>query len=200
MDQTHNPEFTACEFYWAYADFYDLMDFTEEMISSLVLEINGSYIVKVHDENKKEYEVDFTRPWKRVSMMEELAKTLEIDVPEDLETDEARAFFDDLCKKKNVDCGNPRTTARLIDKLVGQFIEEECINPTFLIQQPQMMCPLAKYHRSIPGVTERFELLINKHEYINAYTELNDPFRQKELFLHQVKVRISSLSILLGTS
>lgn len=93
-----------------------------------------------------------------------------------METDEANEFLNKLCKEKNVECANPRTTARLLDKLIGAFIEVDCLQPTFLMEHPQIMCPLAKYHRSKPGLTERFELFINYHEYINAYTELNDPF------------------------
>jgi lysyl-tRNA synthetase class 2 len=96
-------------------------------------------------------------------------------LPEDLTTEESRLFFDNLCKEKNVDCTNPRTISRLIDKLVGEFIEVNCKNPTFIIDHPQIMSPLAKWHRSLPGLTERFELFVNYHEIINAYTELNDP-------------------------
>ena len=83
-------------------------------------------------------------------------------------------------------CANPRNTARLIDKLVGHFLEVQCKNPTFIVEHPQLMSPLAKYHREKAGLTERFELFINYHELCNAYTELNDPFIQKELFLQQV--------------
>ena len=75
----------------------------------------------------------------------------------------------------------------MVDKLVGRFLETQCLNPTFIIEHPQVMSPLAKYHRSKPGLTERFELFIKYHEFCNAYTELNDPFVQKELFLQQVK-------------
>lgn len=94
---------------------------------------------------------------------------------ENLHTEEARMFFDNLCKERGVDCSNPRTTSRLIDKLVGAFIEVDCKNPTFLIDHPVIMSPLAKWHRTERGLTERFELFCNYHELINAYTELNDP-------------------------
>lgn len=188
IDQTHNPEFTSCEFYWAYADFEDLMDLTEDLLSSMVKDLTGSTIVTIQDEEGNDVKVDFTRPWKRISMMEELANQLGEEIPQDFESEEARAFFDAQAKKHNVDCSKPRTSARLIDKLVGHFIEENLVNPTFLIEHPQLMCPLAKYHRSKPGLTERFELFINKHEFANAYTELNDPFKQKELFMKQADV------------
>jgi lysyl-tRNA synthetase, class II len=190
IDQTHNPEFTACEFYWAYADYEDLLDFTEEMITNMVIEINGSEIVTIQDENGEDLHINFARPWRRVPMLEELSKHLGEDIRTDnLDTLEAQAFFDAHAKKHKVDCANPRTTARLIDKLVGHFLEGTFTNPTFLTEHPQLMCPLAKYHRTKPGLTERFELFINKYEYANAYTELNDPFVQRSLLELQLDVR-----------
>jgi lysyl-tRNA synthetase class 2 len=110
-------------------------------------------------------------------MLEGLENALNVKLPrgKDLETEETRALFDKLCKDNDVDCSNPRSTARLIDKLVGKYIEEDCVNPAYIIDHPQLMSPLAKWHRNEPGLTERFELFINKHEVINAYTELNDP-------------------------
>jgi lysyl-tRNA synthetase class 2 len=189
MDQTHNPEFTLCEFYWAYKDVYDLMDFTEEMLSKMVLEITGGTIVTIDQEDGSKLQIDFKRPWKRIIMMEELATRLGEPMPAVLESEEAREWFDKQAVKHKVACGNPRTTARLIDKLVGHFIEPEMVNPTFLIEHPQLMSPLAKYHRSKPNVTERFELFVKGQEYANAYTELNDPFKQRELFEDQAKAR-----------
>lgn len=88
-----------------------------------------------------------------------------------------------------MDCSPPHTTARLLDKLVGEFLEEQCINPTFICDHPMIMSPLAKAHRSIPGMTERFELFINKKELCNAYTELNDPVDQRERFEGQAKAK-----------
>jgi lysyl-tRNA synthetase class 2 len=187
MDMTHNPEFTVCEFYWAYKDVYDLMDITEHMLSTMVKEITGGTVVKLTQEDGSELEIDFKTPWKRVSMMEELEKKLGEKVPEDLETDEARVWLDKQALKHKVECKAPRTTSRLIDKLVGHFIEVDMIHPTFLIEHPQLMSPLAKYHRSKPNVTERFELFINTREFANAYTELNDPFKQRQLFEDQAK-------------
>ena len=190
IDQTHNPEFTACELYWAYADYKDLMTFTEEVLSKIVFEIKGTYIFQVQNEKKEDITIDFTPPFRRINMMEELEKVLDVKIPiHDLESDSTNKLFDDLCVKHKVPCAAPRTTSRLIDKLVGEFIEPSCINPTFLCEQPQLMCPLAKYHRSKPGLTERFEMFINKKEFVNAYTELNDPFVQKETFEEQVKNR-----------
>lgn len=119
-------------------------------------------------------------------MLPTLAEKLGIkEFPEDLESDVANKFFDDLCVKHNVTCVNPRSTARLIDKLVGDYIEKDCKNPTFITEHPQLMSPLAKYHRSKPGFTERFELFVNYYELCNAFTELNDPFFQKKIFMQQ---------------
>lgn len=118
--------------------------------------------------------------------MEGLEKELGVPLPKDLNSKESDAFFDEQCRKHNVDCSKPRTTIRMVDKLVGRFLETQCLNPTFIIEHPQVMSPLAKYHRTKPGLTERFELFIKYHEFCNAYTELNDPFVQKELFLQQV--------------
>lgn len=87
----------------------------------------------------------------------------------------------------NIECPPPRTSARLLDKLCGEYIEEKCINPTFITEHPQIMSPLAKWHRSIPGLTERFELFVMKKEVCNAYTELNDPVVQRQRFEQQAK-------------
>ena len=175
----------------AYADYNDLIHITEDMLSKMVKEITGSFIIKFHpdpeNEPEKVLDIDFTPPWRRISMMEELEVCLGEPCPKDLESEEANIFFDNQCKKHHVDCSKPRTTIRLIDKLVGKFLESQCLNPTFIIEHPQPMSPLAKYHRSKPGLTERFELFIKYHEFCNAYTELNDPFVQKELFMAQVK-------------
>ena len=187
IDQTHNPEFTACELYWAYADYEDLMTFTEEILSTIVLAIKGDYKFQILDDNKKPVVIDFTPPFRRIPMMDELSKFLGETCPVDLESEESRKFFDAQCTKHHVICSHPRTTSRLIDKLVGHFIEPDCVNPAFLCEQPQLMCPLAKYHRTKPGLTERFELFINRKEFVNAYTELNDPFVQMEQFGEQMK-------------
>lgn len=185
IDQTHNPEFTSCELYWAYADYEDLMTMTEEVICEIVMFIKGTLKFDITDDKGNKKTLDFTRPWKRVSMIEELEIELGVAIPEDLQSPATRQFLDDLCVKHKVECKNPRSVKRLLDKLVEHFIENEVVNPTFLTEQPQIMCPLAKYHRTKPGLTERFELFIDGKEFINAYTELNDPFIQLSLFEDQ---------------
>lgn len=188
-DLTHNPEFTAIEVYEAYADYEDMIKMTEELLSSMVKHLFGSYMVSYNTSDGKEVTLDFTPPFKRYSMIETLEQKMGVKFPVDLESDEANRQIKQFMDAKNVTCGEPYTTARMIDKLVGEFIEPMCTNPSFITEHPQLMCPLAKYHRSKPGLTERFELFVLGKELCNAYTELNNPFVQKDLFEKQQKDR-----------
>ncbi|KAG2183316.1 hypothetical protein INT43_006321 [Umbelopsis isabellina] len=191
IDMTHNPEFTSCEFYQAYADMYDLMETTETLLSTMVEALTGSTVVKYHPEGPDgpELEIDFKAPFKRLDMITTLEEKLNVKFPsaDTLETEETQKFLSDLCIKHNVDCSAPRTSARLLDKLVGDFIEVDCINPTFITGHPMVMSPLAKKHRERPGLCERFECFVATKEICNAYTELNDPFDQRERFAQQAK-------------
>ncbi|KAB1273116.1 Lysine--tRNA ligase [Camelus dromedarius] len=182
IDLTHNPEFTTCEFYMAYADYHDLMEITEKMISGMVKHITGSYKVTYHPDGPEGQacEIDFTPPFRKISMVEELEKALDMKLPETnlFETEETRKILDDICVAKAVECPPPRTTARLLDKM-------------FLVNlplQPPLWSPVPR-HRSKEGLTERFELFVMKKEICNAYTELNDPMRQRQLFEEQAKAK-----------
>ena len=189
-DSTHNPEFLSLEFYWSYIDYNKLLKVGEELISGLVKSINGSYIVKYKPRNSEnEIEIDFTPPFKRIDLISELENQTMTKFPKDLSTEESRKFFDDLCMKFEIDCSHPRTTARLIDKLVGHFMEVHCVNPTYIMNHPLIMSPLAKPHRENPQLTERFELFVNCFELCNAYTELNDPRIQKKNFESQAQAK-----------
>ena len=189
IDLTHNPEFTTCEFYQAYADVYDLMDMTELMLSELVKELTGGYVTKYHPEGPEgpEYEINWARPWRRIDMTPFLEEKLgcKFPAPKDLQTAEAQQFLKDICKRQKIECSPPHTSARLLDKLVGEYIEPLGISPLFITGHPQMMSPLAKAHRDVPGICERFETFVAQKEICNAYTELNDPFDQRARFEEQ---------------
>lgn len=190
IDMTHNPEFTTCEFYQAYADVYDLMDMTEMLFSEMVKKITGDYVIKYHPDGPdgKELSLDFSRPWKRINMIEELEKVFDVKFPpgDQLHTKETGEFLKSILIKHKLDCPPPLTNARMLDKLVGE-LEDMCFNPTFIFGHPQMMSPLAKYDRSKPGLCERFEVFVATKEICNAYTELNDPFDQRERFEEQAR-------------
>jgi lysyl-tRNA synthetase, class II len=186
-DLTHNPEFTTCEFYEAGADFYDLMKRTEDLVSGIVKELTGGYTTTFTTQHGETYNVNWEAPWKRVEMIPALEEATGEKFPpaDQLHTDESREFLKKVLQKVNVDCPAPQTTARMLDRLTGEFIEETAVNPTFIVEHPKIMSPLAKDHRSKPGLTERFEAFVCKKEIANAYTELNQPFEQRLRFEEQ---------------
>ena len=158
IDLTHNPEFTTLEFYQAYADYNDLMEMCEELVSGLVKKVCGSYKIKYSPKpGMPEVEVDFTPPFKRISMMEGLEEAMQTKLPSLDDPDVDIKLFA-LMKKHNLECTPPHTTARLLDTFVGEFLEDNITHPTFITDHPQIMSPLAKYHRSKNFLTERFEL------------------------------------------
>jgi len=195
IDLTHNPEFTTCEFYWAYADYEDVLALTEELLSGMVLALKGSYKLQYHANGPEAppIEIDFTPPFRRISFIAGLEEALGCKIPGSdtgaYDSPETNAFLLAQCAKHGVACPPPTSTARLLDKLVGEFLESQLINPGFIIDTPQLMSPLAKYHRTLPGLTERFELFVNTRELVNAYTELNDPLVQRALFAEQSKAK-----------
>ncbi|KAI4154139.1 MAG: hypothetical protein LQ340_001875 [Diploschistes diacapsis] len=189
IDLTHNPEFTTCEFYMAYADFHDIMEMTEELISGLVKHVQGTHETTYHTQTGETYHVNWSAPWKRIQMIPALEEACGEKFPpgEQLHTAETGEFLKKMLSKMEIECSPPLTNARMLDKLVGEFIEEKCVNPTFIVGHPQMMSPLAKYHRDLPGICERFEAFVCKKEIANAYTELNDPFDQRLRFEEQAR-------------
>lgn len=164
-----------------------LSQLTEDMISGMVKEITGSYQIEyAAEEGGEPVVIDFSPPWRRIGMIEGLEEATGTTFPP-LEAPEMPAFLEGLCKKHNVECRPPRTVARLVDKLVGHFLEDNITNPTFITEHPEMMSPLAKTHRSKPGMTERFELFVAGREVCNSYTELNNPIVQRQRFADQAK-------------
>jgi lysyl-tRNA synthetase, class II len=158
IDLTHNPEFTTLEFYQAYADYEDLMVMCEEMVSGLVKSVTGGFVIKYSPKpGMPEVEIDFTPPFKRISMMEGLEEAMKIKLPA-LDDPEVDVKLVEILKQFDLECTPPHTTARLLDTLVGEFLENNIVHPTFITEQPQIMSPLAKYHRTKPHLTERFEL------------------------------------------
>jgi len=187
IDLTHNPEFTTLEFYQAYADYNDLMEMCEEMISGLVKSITGDFKIKYSPKpGLPEVEIDFTPPFQRIPMMEGLEGAMNVKLPS-LDDPEVDIKLAKLLKERGLECAPPQTTSRLLDELVGEYLEKKIIHPTFITEQPQIMSPLAKHHRSKPFLTERFELFSAGRELANAYTELNDPVDQYQRFLEQAK-------------
>ncbi|EET00046.1 Lysyl-tRNA synthetase [Giardia duodenalis ATCC 50581] len=198
-DQTHSPEFTMMEAYSAYDDLEDMCDLIEDLVSKLVRWYNITYNkVRLPDEKKHykltfvshkgdTYEIDFSRPWRRVPIIETLEKMLEIKFPRPLDGEECNAFLINLLERLNLECKPPLTTARMLDKLVENYLETLTPNPIFLMYHPVLMSPLAKPHRSIPELAERFEVFISCFEISNAYTELNNPIVQRENFQAQVR-------------
>lgn len=187
IDATHSPEFTSMEVYCAYEDVNYLLTMTEDLITGVVRTFTGSLKTTY---NKTE--LDWSPPFQRIDLTAKLPEMIKADfptfeMPVDLFTDKAVAYLSAVCQEVGVECSTPRTAARLLDKLIEHYIEPMCVQPTFLMNHWQVMSPLAKCHRSIPGATERFELFVNCTELCNAYTELNDPRAQLKAFQAQAK-------------
>lgn len=178
MDRTHNPEFTVMEIYVAYKDYKWMMDFTEEMIEKVALDLHGTTKVPVGDKV-----IDFKRPFKRISMINAIKEHTGYDISGMDETG-LRSVADSL----NVELDETMGKGKIIDAIFGEKAEPNLIQPTFVTDYPVEMSPLCKKHRDNPELTERFELIVNTKELCNAYTELNDPIDQLERFQEQLKL------------
>ncbi|MEE1189326.1 MAG: lysine--tRNA ligase [Bacteroidales bacterium] len=179
MDRTHNPEFTCMEIYVAYKDYNWMMDFTEEMIERVALALHDTTKVNIGDK-----EVDFKRPFARVTMRDSILQYTGYDI---YNMDEKQLF--EACKAMEIEVDETMGKGKLIDEIFGAKCEHHYIQPTFIYDYPKEMSPLTKKHRSIEGLTERFELFVNGKELANAYSELNDPIDQLERFQDQVKLQ-----------
>jgi lysyl-tRNA synthetase class 2 len=178
IDRTHNPEFTGLEIYVAYKDYNWMMDFTEEMIEKVALDVHGTTDVQVG-----ETVISFKKPFKRITMFDAIKEHTGIDVSQ---MDEKQ--LREVCKKLHLEVDNTMGKGKLIDELFGSQCEKNMVQPTFITDYPVEMSPLTKKHRSKAGLVERFELFVNGKEIANAYTELNDPIDQRERFEEQLKL------------
>lgn len=178
MDRNHNPEFTCMELYVQYKDYNWMMAFTEKLLETICIAVNG----------KPEREIDgniisFKAPYRRLPILDAIKEKTSFDCNGKTE-EEIRAF----CKEKGMDVDETMGKGKLIDELFGEFCEGTFIQPTFITDYPVEMSPLTKMHRSKPGLTERFELMVNGKELANAYSELNDPIDQEERFVEQMRL------------
>ena len=178
MDRNHNPEFTCMELYVQYKDYNWMMSFTEKLLETICIAVNG----------KPEREIDgqivsFKAPYRRLPILDAIKEKTGFDCDGKSE-DEIRQF----CLSKGMDVDETMGKGKLIDELFGEFCEGTFIQPTFITDYPVEMSPLTKMHRSKPGLTERFELMVNGKELANAYSELNDPIDQEERFVEQMKL------------
>jgi lysyl-tRNA synthetase class 2 len=176
MDRFHNPEFTQMELYVAYKDYFWMMDTVEEMVEKIALDIHGTTKVQVG-----EHEIDFKRPWKRFTMFEAIEHFTGVDISN---MDEAQLI--ETAKSLNVEIDDSMGKGKLIDEIFGEKCEGQLIQPTFITDYPVEMSPLAKKHRSVEGLVERFEAICNGKEICNAYSELNDPLDQRKRFEDQL--------------
>ena len=176
MDRTHNPEFTCMELYVQYKDYNWMMSFTEKLLETICVAVNG----------KPEQVIDgtlvnFRAPYRRLPILEAIKEKTGYDLSN---MDEAE--IREVCKKLGLDIDDTMGKGKLIDEIFGEFCEGTFIQPTFITDYPVEMSPLTKMHRSKPGLTERFELMVNGKELANAYSELNDPIDQEERFKAQM--------------
>lgn len=180
MDRFHNPEFTCMELYVQYKDYNWMMSFTEKLIEKICIAVNGKPEVKVGD-----HIISFKAPFRRLPILDAIKEKTGFDLDDKTE-EEIRNIAVNELKLEGIDSSFGK--GKLIDEIFGEFCEGTFIQPTFIIDYPVEMSPLTKMHRSKPGLTERFELMVNGKELANAYSELNDPIDQEERFKEQMRL------------
>ena len=178
MDRNHNPEFTCMELYVQYKDYNWMMSFTEKLLEEICIAVNGSSETVVDGKT-----ISFKAPYRRLPILEAIKEKTGYDLEG---MDEAQ--IREVCKKLNMEIDDTMGKGKLIDEIFGEFCEGTFIQPTFIIDYPVEMSPLTKMHRSKPGLTERFELMVNGKELANAYSELNDPIDQEARFKEQMRL------------
>ena len=178
MDRTHNPEFTCMEIYVAYKDYNWMMDFTEQMIHKICMDVNNTDQVHIGD-----HIISFKTPFKRITMLDSIKEFTGYDL-----TGKTEAEIRTVCKALKMNVDDTMGKGKMIDEIFGDFCEGNYIQPTFITDYPKEMSPLTKKHRDNPDLTERFELMANGKEICNAYSELNDPIDQLERFNEQLKL------------
>ena len=178
MDKSHNPEFTCMELYVQYKDYNWMMDFTEKMLERICIAVNGCTETVIDGKT-----ISFKAPYRRLPILEAIKEKTGYDL-EGKSEEEIR----EVCKALNMEIDETMGKGKLIDEIFGEFCEGTFIQPTFITDYPVEMSPLTKMHRSKPGLTERFELMVNGKELANAYSELNDPIDQEERFKEQMRL------------
>jgi lysyl-tRNA synthetase class 2 len=170
----HNPEFTQMEFYWAYADYLEVMDFTEQMIAFVAEKVLGTTKVTFNDQ-----EIDLAPPWQRLELRKAIMAAVGIDIQE---TPTAQSLTNAM-EAKNLNPKPNATRGKLIEGILSDLIEPNIIQPTFLYNYPRDISPLAKSKPGNPDIVERFEGFVGGMELCNAFSELNDPLDQEQRFL-----------------
>ena len=178
MDRTHNPEFTCMELYVQYKDYNWMMSFIEKMLERICIAVNGSSETVIDGKT-----ISFKAPYRRLPILEAIKEKTGYDL-EGKSEDEIRQ----ICRELKMEIDDTMGKGKLIDEIFGEFCEGNFIQPTFITDYPIEMSPLTKKHRSKPGLTERFELMVNGKELANAYSELNDPIDQEERFKEQMRL------------
>ncbi|MBV6473239.1 MAG: Lysine--tRNA ligase [Saprospiraceae bacterium] len=178
MDRTHNPEFTSMEIYVAYKDYLWMMDMVEEMLEFVVEKVCGRRQIEISG-----HTIRFEKPFRRISMLDAIREFGSLEVE-----GKSEAELRTMCRNANIQVDASMGWGKLIDELFSELVEPHLIQPTYIMDYPLEMTPLAKKHRSKDGLVERFELYVNGKEIANAYTELNDPLDQRQRFEEQLKL------------